>query len=300
MKDNTYATEGLELILNAKATLGEGSFWNYRDKTLWWVDIEGKKLHIFNPESKENRSIDVGKRIGTVVPAENGGAIVALQNGIHHLDLEQESLSLIINPLEEITNIRFNDGKCDPEGRFWVGTMELDEKENASSLYKLNLNGTFDEMIEDVTISNGIIWSLDKNTMYYIDTPTLQVMAYDYEPGSGAISNGKVIIQIPEDMGSPDGMTIDAEGKLWIALFGGYGVGRWDPVSGKLLQKIKVPAPNVTSCAFGGENLDILYITTGREGLDDDKLNEFPGSGGLFSIRPGYKGVPLNFYKGQL
>lgn len=291
---------GLELILDAKAVLGEGSFWNYKTQKLWWVDIEGKKLHIFNPKTKENKSINTFHRIGTVVPSEKGGVIVALQNGIYHLDLETQSFKFLTNPLEKLENIRFNDGKCDPAGRFWVGTMELDTKEKAASLYRFDLDGSIDKVIDNVTISNGIIWSADQKTMYYIDTPTLQVVAYDYDLESGSIKNRKVVIEIPEDIGSPDGMTIDDEGKLWIAHFGGFSVGRWDPETGELLQKIEVPAPNVTSCTFGGENLDTLYITTGREGMDEEKLKKYPESGGLFAIKPGATGIQLDFYKGKL
>ncbi|MDQ3393779.1 MAG: SMP-30/gluconolactonase/LRE family protein [Bacteroidota bacterium] len=299
MKTNTD-TSNLNLVLDAQAILGEGSFWNYRTQTLWWVDIEGKQLHVFDPKNKENRSYDLGSRVGTVVPSEKGGAVVALQNGIHHLNLESGSLQLLCNPIKKIPNIRFNDGKCDPAGRFWVGTMKLDESEKEASLYKIDLEGKVTEVLSAVTISNGIIWARDKKTMYYTDTPTQNVVAYDFDNAKGTLSNERVVVEIPENLGSPDGMTIDAEGMIWVALFGGYAVVRWNPENGKLLQKIDIPAPNVTSCAFGGSKLDTLYITTGREGLDDDQLKEFPNSGGLFSVKPGVNGVPLDFFKGPI
>jgi sugar lactone lactonase YvrE len=286
-----------EILFDAKARLGEGSFWHPEQNKLWWVNIEGKEFHIFDPATGEDRKYGVGARIGTVVPDTEGKAIVALQNGIHQLNLETEELKLIVNPLKEKENLRFNDGKCDPSGRFWVGSMDLDEEESIASLYKMDHDGSVKEMLKHVTISNGIVWTTDRKTMYYIDTPTLKVKAFDYDDSSGEITNNRTAVDIPEEVGNPDGMAIDTEGKLWVAHWGGFCVARWDPDSGELLQKIEVPAPQVTSCAFGGKDLDILYITTAREGMSDEKLKEFPHSGGIFSAKPGVKGLPFYFYK---
>ena len=288
--------EDVELVLDAKAVLGEGSLWNPKEKVLYWVDIEGHKLHIYDPLTRQDRIFPVGARIGTVVPLEEGGVLVALQNGIHRMDTRSGELSFLLNPIQD-PQIRFNDGKCDPTGRFWVGTMELNVKENAAVLYRIDKEKKVEQVLDKLTISNGIIWSLDQKTMYFIDTPTGVVQAFDFEKESGKISNGRKIIQIPSAEGHPDGMTIDEEGKLWVALYGGAAVGRWDPSSGKMLQKIQVPVPNVTSCAFGGEHLDTLYITTARNGLDEEKLEQFPLSGGLFSVVPGVKGVQADFCK---
>ena len=152
-------------------------------------------------------------------------------------------------------------------------------------------------MLDSVTISNGIVWTADKKTMYYNDTPTLTVQAFDYDDKTGTISKGRVAVRIPKGTGAPDGMTIDAEGKLWVALWGGNCVARFDPVTGELMQKIMVPAPNVSSCAFGGKNLETLYITTARAWVSPEKLKEFPLSGGLFAVKPGVRGVPAFFYE---
>ncbi|MCW5912641.1 MAG: SMP-30/gluconolactonase/LRE family protein [Cyclobacteriaceae bacterium] len=281
------------------AILGEGAIWHPTENKLYWVDIEGKQLHIYDPSTKSNRSFLVGARIGTVVPVQKGGVLVALQTGIHKLDMGSGRLSFVVNPLPD-SAMRFNDGKCDPSGRFWVGTLALDARKKAASLYRMDADNKVHTMLDSVTISNGIVWTADRKTMYYNDTPTLTVQAFDYDDSTGKISNRRIAVKIPPGMGVPDGMTIDAEGKLWIALWGGYAVGRFDPATGQLLRKITVPAPHVTSCAFGGKNLETLYITTARAWVQPDKLAAFPLSGSLFSVKPGVKGVPASLFQQAL
>ena len=285
-----------ELVLDTKSMLGEGSLWHPKEKKLYWVDIEGKILHVYDPATGKDKELPVGSRIGTVVPVKNGGVIVALQNGIHKIDTKTGKLTFIIAPFTD-TGLRFNDGKCDPSGRFWVGTLALDSRRRGAVLYRMDADKSIRVMLDSVSISNGIVWTKDKKTMYYNDTPTGTVQAFDYDDRNGAISNRRVVIRIPRGGGGPDGMTIDAEDKLWVALWGSGTVCRFDPVTGEKLQTIKVPAPNVSSCAFGGENLETLYITTARAWVNADKLKEFPLSGGLFSVKPGVRGVPAFFYE---
>lgn len=291
---NTDQVAALELEF--KATLGEGAIWHPTENKLYWVDIEGEQLHVYDPGTKQNKSYPVGSRIGTVVPISSGGVLVALQNGIHKMDLKTGKLEFLVNPLPD-SAMRFNDGKCDPTGRFWVGSLAMDSRKKSSSLYRMDTDKTVHTMLNDVTISNGIVWTADRKTMYYNDTPTLTVQAFDFDNSTGKISNRRVVITIPSGMGAPDGMTIDAEDKLWIALWGGYAVARFDPDSGQLLQKINVPAPHVTSCAFGGKNYEILYITTARAWVKPGTLTEFPLSGSLFAAKPGVKGVPANLFE---
>ncbi|MEO8406613.1 MAG: SMP-30/gluconolactonase/LRE family protein, partial [Chitinophagaceae bacterium] len=270
-----------ELVLDAKTTLGEGSIWHPKENKLYWLDIEGKSVHIYDPATKEDKQFPTGSMVGTIVPVKGGGVLVALQNGIHKMDTKTGQLTLLNNPLPE-SGIRFNDGKCDPSGRFWVGTMALDSRRKGAVLYRFDKDKSLHVMLDSVSISNGIVWTADKKTMYYNDTPTGTVQAFDYDDKTGNISNRRVAVRIPRGSGSPDGMTIDADGNLWVALWGGYAVGKFNPITGELLQKVKVPAPNVSSCAFGGKNLETLYITTARSGMKSDKLTEFPLSGGLF------------------
>lgn len=284
-----------ETILHAQATLGEGALWNPQTQRLYWVDIERHELHVFDPATGQDACFPTGARIGTVVPLPDGHVLVALQTGIHHLNATSGQLTLLVNPLQE-PSLRFNDGKCDPAGRFWVGTFDLLERPGSGTLYRFDPDGSLHVMLRPVTNSNGIAWSLDRRTMYYIDTPTYTVQAFDYDNASGNIANPRVIIRFAAGGGFPDGMTIDAEGKLWVALWGGGTVRRYDPATGALLQAIGVPAPHTSSCAFGGPELKTLFITTARHGLSESQLAGFPLSGDLFAAEPGARGVPASFY----
>ncbi|MEK6477214.1 SMP-30/gluconolactonase/LRE family protein [Catalinimonas sp. 4WD22] len=294
--NETTTTMEATLLFENTALLGEGPIWNHETQQLYWIDIEKRQLHLYTPETNEDNFFSTGERVGTVVPIESGGALVALENGIHSMDLQDGELTFIANPLED--SIRFNDGKCDPLGRLWVGSMHLQGKKGAASLYMMDQNQEITQKLDSVTISNGIIWSLDNSTMYYIDTPTRQVKAFDYDIESGEISSPRVVINVPQENGAPDGMTIDEEGMLWIGHWGGGMVGRYNPETGKMVQKIEVPALNVTACAFGGENLDKLYITTATIGMSEEQMEEYPQAGGLFVAEPGVKGVPADFYRG--
>lgn len=285
------------VVLHAQATLGEGALWHPTEQVLYWVDIEGKALHLFDPETKATTSFPVGERIGTVVPVAAGGALVALQNGIHHINTTTGKVTFLVNPIEA-SDIRFNDGKCDPAGRFWVGTMALDTREGAAVLYRMDVDGSIRQVLDGLTISNGIIWSADNKIMYFVDTPTQQVKVFDFNNETGEIRNERTVVEIPKSDGSPDGMTLDAAGNLWIALHGGGAVVCYDPVTGEALHRVTVPCPQTTSCAFGGIRLDTLYITTGKEGLSKEQLAFYPESGGVFAVKTGVRGVAANFYKG--
>ncbi len=292
-------SEKVTLEIDARAQLGEGALWHPTEYKLYWVNIEGRTLHIYDPVTKENQSFWVKDRVGTVVPVAGGGALVALQNGIHFINTQTGALQFITNPVTD-SAIRFNDGKCDPSGRFWVGGMHLRFTEGVASLYRMNRDKTVHKMLDGVTVSNGIAWTKDKQTMYYVDSHLRRIDAFDYNDADGSIANRRTVVTIPEGGGSPDGITLDTEGKIWAALWGANAVGRFDPQTGELLQQIEVPAPNVSSCAFGGKNLDTLYITTARGELSEAQLATYPLSGGLFSVNPGAKGVPAEFYTGMI
>jgi sugar lactone lactonase YvrE len=285
-------------ILHTQAKLGESAIWNPETARLYWVDIEGRALHVFDPATGEDRRYPTGKRIGTIVPMHNGHALVALQNGLHELDLDTGRLSRLADPITD-ANLRFNDGKCDPAGRFWVGTFDLQGRARAGCLYRFDPDGSTHVMLRHVTNSNGLAWSLDRRTMYYIDTATQAVQAFDYDDATGAIANPRVIIQIPEASGNPDGLTLDAEGKLWVGLWGAGRVQRYNPGTGTPLQAVLVPAPFAPSCAFGGPDLKTLYITSARHGLTPQQLAQFPLSGNVFAVQPGVAGVPACFFGGK-
>lgn len=287
-----------ELLLDCKLNLGEGPIWDNETNQLYWVNIMDNQVMIYDPATNHNRVIDVGQHVGTVVPGKPGTLYLALHHGFASLDLRSEAVDVLVDPEEDKPGNRFNDGKCDPAGRFWAGTMPIDHSGPKGALYVLDTDGSVRSMVENVSISNGIVWSLDSSTMYFIDTPSGRVDAFDYELETGNIGNRRTVITFPEGQGMPDGMTGDTDGMLWIAHFGGGRVTHWDPGTGQLLDTIHVPASQVTACAFGGPDLDQMYITTARINLDDDALRKEPLAGGLFTCKPGAQGLPADRYGG--
>ncbi|WP_405562285.1 SMP-30/gluconolactonase/LRE family protein [Polaribacter sp. Asnod6-C07] len=294
VKSNNIKTA--TLAYKTKAVLGEGAIWNYKTQELYWVDIEGKQLNVFNPKSKENKVLKTKSRIGTVVPFTKEEALIALEDGVHKMNLNSGESTLFTDMKNELSGSRLNDGKCDPAGRFWVGSMHFNQLKNKANLYTITSENILIKKVDSVTISNGIVWTSDKKTMYYIDTPTSSIKAFDYDNKTGEITNGKVVVQIPESLGFPDGMTIDEENMLWVGMWNGNAVIRFNPINGKVISKIEVPAHNITSCAFGGENLDILYITSASVDMTAEEVKKYPLAGSVFKIKPGVKGVNSNFY----
>lgn len=283
--------KNVEVVYKATATTGEGSIWHSSRQSLFWVDIEGKTLYELLPATKNCRSWIFDRMVSTVVAETDSTVLVALQDEIVRVNLTTGNQEHIADVENRDGGLRCNDGKCDTEGRFWVGTMCMQAPEGSASLYCIYPDGLVVPKIDSVTISNGLVWSADKKWMYYIDTPTKKIMRYRYDAPTGDILPDGVAVSVPEGTGVPDGMAIDKDGNLWVAQWGGYGVYCYSPETGELLQKIDVPAPNVASCAFGGAKLDILYITTARAGLPDGVLQQYPLSGSVFTCIPGVEGV---------
>ncbi len=293
-----------ELVLDARADLGEGPAWAPVPALLYWVDIYAGRLHVYDPRARTDQYFDVGEPIGCAAPRRKGGMVLGLRSGfaltgplpgVSGAPLE---LTRLINPELHLPGNRFNDGKCDPTGRFLAGSMDNAEKGASGSLYSLSANGEVKVLISGVGISNGLAWSPDYGTFYYIDTPTRTIMAYDYDRSSGGIANPRPVITVPESLGWPDGMTSDIEGMLWVGMWGGSQLTRWNPTTGKLLKTIPFPALNVSSCAFGGSDLTDLYVTTARKGMDSDQLRRLPLSGGLFRLRTNIQGLPTFEFAG--
>jgi sugar lactone lactonase YvrE len=280
-----------------KPQLGEGSFWNYKTQELYWIDILSNELHIYNPKTKTDRFLSTPSNIGTVVPIDANKAVVALQDGIYIIDTNSGETTLLSDVERDIPSNRFNDGKCDPSGRFWVGSMAYDQAPKAANLYMIDGTGEATLKLDSMTISNGIVWTKDKSTMYYIDTPTSEIKAFDYDDASGAISNMRVAIKVSDTLGFPDGMAIDEHDQLWVGMWNGNAVVCFDPKTGGVVSKIEVPAHNVTSCAFGGKDLDTLFITSASIDMTDDEKAKYPLAGSLFKAVPGVKGVNNSFFK---
>jgi sugar lactone lactonase YvrE len=285
-----------ELLYDGKARLGEGAFWNHETNTFWWVDIEGETFHIYDHETETSKSYPVQQRIGTVVPDKDGNAIVALQDGIYRLFLHDGSLTLLAKADHDPERFRFNDGKCDPAGRLWVGSMPMDGSRETAKLYRFDHDYTLKPMLDGVTISNGIVWTADKTKMYYIDTPTQQVREFRYNNSTGEIEFSRVAVEVPRELGHPDGMSIDENDRLWIGHWAGHAVYCWDPLTGQLIAKVEVAAKNVTACDFGGKNLDKLFITTASVGMSEEEREQLPKSGGMFIAFPGVKGAKSHFF----
>ena len=289
---------GIEVVCEHKSLLAEGPLWDAKRKAICWIDILNGIIHEFDPALQTYRSLSLNEMIGTVAVCRDGNFVAALQNGFAFINRTTGEKRMITDPENQLSNNRFNDGKCDPAGRFWAGTMSLSEDTGAGSLYVLDNDLKCSRKIKGVTISNGMAWSADRKTFYYTDTPTLEIAAFDYDDHTGAISNRRTIIKIEEKEGFPDGMTIDNEGMLWIAHWNGWQVTRWNPNTGTKLLSIKLPVAKVTSCTFGGENFDDLYITSAKVDLTEQQLKEQPLAGSLFVIKQsGFKGVPSFEFK---
>jgi sugar lactone lactonase YvrE len=287
----------VEVIANIGMALGEGPSWDESNQVLNWVDIMGQRIYSYDPMLGKTTYHQLDQMVGAVVPREAGGLTFAGHKGLYHYDPVTGQEQLIAAPEAE-GEFRFNDGKCDPAGRFWAGTMSLANETGTSSLYRLDLDGTLHRMVTGVTISNGLGWNPGGTIMYYIDTPTLTVCAFDYDLERGDISNRRVIIDIERSDGWPDGMTVDEEGMLWIAHWGGAQVTRWDPHTGNKLSSIPMPAPNITSCVFGGPDRTDLYVTSASVGLSEQEKRQYPLAGSLFRVRTGTRGAATFSYKG--
>ncbi|WP_227021488.1 SMP-30/gluconolactonase/LRE family protein [Oceaniferula marina] len=246
------------------AQWGEGPLW-WQDR-LMYVDIERGRVLQLDPLTGEEKMWDVSDRVGrvgTVVPRSDGGWLVAGDSGLHFFDPASGETKAIVDPESDKADNRFNDGKCSPDGRFFAGTISLVKSEGDAALYRLDPDGSCQVAFEGVTNSNGIVWSADASTCYYIDTPRREILAFDYCSESGQLSSMRVLLSTAAVDASPDGMTIDSEGRLWVAFCHGACVVCYDPKTGKAVHRVDFPCLETTACAFGGSNLDELYVTTG-------------------------------------
>ena len=286
------------LILESNCQLGEGAFWDSERKKLWFVDIENGLVHQFDPKNGKHYSFPTGQKVGTLVPSlVEEKLILGLQNGIYESDFAGKSIGKICTIKELSSNQRLNDGKCDPNGRFWVGGLNMDKEKKTSHLFMMDEKRNSKVKLDSVSISNGIVWSKNGRKLFYIDTPTRTVKSFDFEIKSGKISNPKILIKTPDSLGWPDGMAIDEKNNLWIGMWGGSCVSIWSSDNGEYLGKVFVDAKNVTSCAFGGVDKKTLYITTAKQGLSKEDLEKFPLSGHLFQTEVDIAGLQMPYWK---
>lgn len=308
-----------EIALPARAELGEGPTWDSETQSLIWVDIIAGKVHRFRPDRGADVAAETGTSVGSVGLRTGGGLVLSLADGLALASADQVRIALpesARQPLPggrhagtaleyervpgleiEGEKVRFNEGKADPEGRFLAGTMHWEEREPLGSLYQITPDGQASVLLDGITVANGLDFTGDRRTMYYIDSAVGGVDAFDRDPETGRLSGRRRVADVPSSAGVPDGMTLDAEGCLWVAVWGGGEVRRFSP-DGRLIGVAEIPARQVTSAAFGGEHLDELFITTARIGQSQRELAAQPRAGDIFWLRPGVAGRPWPRFSG--
>ncbi|QNK61532.1 SMP-30/gluconolactonase/LRE family protein [Pedobacter sp. PAMC26386] len=286
-----------KVIFQEKLILGEGPHWYSALNKLLYVDIESKKLCLSDPVSGEKQEYQAGSKIGSAIPVNQHQVIVALQGSLAIFDLHYKTVNHLVDLEKYKPENRSNDGKCDAMGRLWFGTMQEEARKNEGALYCYD--GRLTKMIDRISVSNGICWSSDHGVMYYIDSFDKHIKAFDFDINVPALSNSRIVVEIKEEGCLPDGMCIDEKGMLWVAIWGGGCVNRYNPESGNLIGKVSVNAPHVTSCAFGGEQLTELFITTATKELSSETLINYPESGAVFSVETGIKGAKTNTFNSR-
>ncbi len=284
-----------ELIAAYGSVVGEGPVWDARIGRVAWVDIPAGRLHLTTGEG-ETRTIQLPSAVGSIALRASGGWVAALADGFWAV-ADDGAVERIADVQSDRPDLRFNDGKCDPQGRFWAGTMASDKRVGAGVLYRLDPDLTVHRMVDDVSISNGLDWSLDGRTMYYVDSPTQRIDRFDFDPATGSISGRQPFVTIDPADGTPDGLTVDAEGAVWLALWDGWIVRRYLP-DGTLEREVRLPVSEVSCPVFGGPDLDELYITSAWEGLSEIQHAAEPLAGALFRVRPGVRGRPPTAFVG--
>lgn len=288
-----------ELILDSRCALGEGPVWH--QGALWFVNILRGELHRFEPEAgtHEVRTLLNGV-VTAAIPCTDGHWLICVQDGFALYDWDAGRLEPIRGLDDPDPGNRFNDAKADPSGRVWAGTMSTRGVEGNAALYRLDHDHSLRAMVSPVTLSNGLAWSADGTRMFYIDTPTKRVDVFDFDAEAPEphtpVRNRRTLIEFGALEGSPDGMTIDRDDNVWVALWGGSRVVHVDGRTGERLNDMELPASQVTSCCFGGEGYDTLYVTTARVGLNEDRLESEPHAGGVFRVTTRVGGRPPHLY----
>ena len=287
-----------ELYVKLNCINGEGPVWDRVRQRLSFIDVFGNCIYTCTEDGLQR--VDVGENIGCAVPRELGGWAAGLLTGWYLVDGKSGEKRLLCDP-EPNPATRCNDGKADPFGNLWIGCMSrsLDsgagEARPEAGLYCMDTRGALHTMLTGLYLGNGLAWDNGGRTFYYIDTMRRDVQVFDFDPDTVTLSNGRTAFSVPEELGLPDGMTIDCQGNLWIAMFGGGAVLKFDSRTGKVLDRIDLPCPNVTCPCFGGADMDELFITTGAQGTD---LSRYPLAGSVFRAKVGVPGAPSFVYRG--
>lgn len=285
----------VQVYIQSKAELGESPVWDAKKDRLLWVDISLKRLHLYDYDKKIEKQYQFDDEVGNVFLDEDEDILLALGDQIIKYNLKTSKLTDYFSL--ENKAVRFNDGKCDSDGRVYIGTTSNTGEMGTCHLYCIENEKVYSEKESNISISNGLGWSPDNSKMYYIDSPTRQIWSYDYDLSTGTMDNKRVIINFSEEDGVPDGMTVDSNGCLWVAHWGGAKVSVWNPSTYECKKEIPIPAPHVTSCTFGGANMNELFITTARVDLTKEELENYPLSGSVFRYKASVTGLPTNRFK---
>ena len=279
-----------EIVVDARNQHGEGIFWNPADGRVWWTDIHGKRLWWYEPASRRSGSFAVEDRVCCFAPRRSGGFICAFAQEIALVDSSGRITDRIASFEPDNPNTRTNDGRTDRQGRFIVGGMNEVTAAADSRVVRVDADGSVSTLIEGVSCANSTCFSPDGRTMFFADTPERRIRAYAYDPDSGAVNSPRILADFSGEPGRPDGSCVDAEGCVWNAEWEGSRVVRVNR-DGKIDRIVDVPVLKPTCCAFGGPDLDTLYITTSRLGCTEAQLSEQPLAGALFAVRPGVRGI---------
>ena len=280
----------IRTLLPVQATLGEGPVWVGREAALWFVDIKSRHIHRVDPATGEARRWDAPEQVGWVLPSADGGMIAGLKTGLHRFDPADGSFAFIARPEGDAAGNRLNDAATDRAGRIWFGTMDDAEADASGRLYRFAGGAIVDSGLPPVCITNGPAIGAD-STLYHTDT--LGKTIWRATIGTdGTLGSAERFVTIEDGAGHPDGSVVDAEGCLWVALWGGWGVRRYDP-SGTLMGKVDLPASNITKIAFGGHDLRTAFATSARKGLDTAALAEQPEAGNVFAFEAGVAGLAV-------
>jgi sugar lactone lactonase YvrE len=280
----------VEVVIEAGAILGEGPVWT--GDSLWWVDIEGQRIHHTDPGTGRDQIIQLDAPVGAVIPRADGGWVAAMSDGVVIVASDGATEQRIGIESDDAES-RMNDAKCDPAGRLFTGTMTHGGRRSA--LYRVDADWSITTIFTGVGISNGLGWSPDATRMYYIDTPTMRVDVTDYDVATGTVEYRRPLIEVGRGSGFPDGMTVDVDGCLWVAFWDGWCVRRYDP-EGRLMQTVELPVSRVTSCTFGGDDFDQLFITSASAGLSEAERTAQPLAGAVFRADVSTRGWPADYF----
>lgn len=294
--------QGLDIevvcVSESRSLLGEGPMWSPRDSALYWVDILTPAVHRLDITNGKDNEIKLGSMVSVVVPKATGGLLLASPSGLVTFDAESKLLTPMCHPEFDRPGNRYNDGKCDRLGRLWIGSLDMATAANRGNLFRVDADATWKKMDSGFTVANGLGWSPNNKHMYFTDSAKRTIYVYDFDLPSGTIANRRPFLTLDPSDGTPDGMTVDEDGCLWVAIWDAWRVCRFSP-EGKEMLRIKMPVPRPTSCCFGGDNLDTLYVTSASVRLNAEALAAAPLSGSLFAIRvPGVRGLPETLFAG--